>query len=270
MKKTSTIKKEHYRKKQDVVIKRGTLKQVLISDFEHPHSKGKGSLGEQRHHSGGERRSGEQRHHLAGDVTVSDQHRRSEQRIFFDRQHPHSKPEFVRKEGVDLLHYLNVYTVDIHIKFRDKVCAECCWSIPTYYRKVRSKIDISNAEFEKICEVYRDILTNAVVDFYAKTSSATLEASSIYQADLPFVREGNFGTLWFIHYLCGYTSRIIRDEICSQCGWSIPTYYRKIRGTKRMSNADFEKICKVYMDFLIEMLTDFERISKGLWPVCNE
>jgi hypothetical protein len=258
MKNTSIIGKELYRKKRDVVIKRTNhpLKQLLISDHEHPHPEGEGSLGEQ--------------HHSGGGVTVSEQHHRSEKRILFDRQHPLSKPEFIRKEGVDILCYLNDFTVDIHIKFREKVCLECCWSIATYYRKIRSKNNISDAEFEKICEVYKDMLTDAVVDFYAMTGTSAQEASPIFIVGGHFIREGNFDTLWFIHYMCAYASRIIRDEICSQCDWSIPTYYRKMRETKLMSNADFEKICKVYTDFLKEMLTDFERTSRGLWPICNE
>lgn len=41
--------------------------------------------------------------------------------------------------------------------FRDKVCEECGWSTPTFYRKMR-KNNISNAEKDKIAEVFFQLL----------------------------------------------------------------------------------------------------------------
>jgi hypothetical protein len=273
MKKTSTIKKKEYcRKKRDVVIKRSNhpFKQLLISDYKHSYSECERHSCEQRHHLGSETCLDEQQH-LGGNITssVRDYPQHSERRILFDQYHPLSIPKFIYKEGADILCYVNDHTVDIHIKFRNVICAECGWSIPTYYRRVGSKMKLSNAEFEKICQVSKDLLIDAVVDFYAKTSCTTLEAHSIYKESWSFAREGNFNTLWYLHYRFASASREMRDEICLQCGWSMPTYYRKVREAKSLSNADFEKSCNVYKDYLVEMLTDFHRFSRGLWPFCN-
>ncbi|PUZ20506.1 hypothetical protein GA0116948_11692 [Chitinophaga costaii] len=49
---------------------------------------------------------------------------------------------------------------DIHQKlvalatiFRQKVCEECKWSTPTFYRKMRESDKFSNAEKEKIVSI---------------------------------------------------------------------------------------------------------------------
>lgn len=51
--------------------------------------------------------------------------------------------------------------------FRYRVCEECNFSIPTYYRKIRckNKLDdkgrfipaLSNAEYDKICEIAEEV-----------------------------------------------------------------------------------------------------------------
>jgi len=48
------------------------------------------------------------------------------------------------------------------IVFRDQVCAECSWSIPTFYRKMRCNAAISKAEKAKIFESVENILTKAL------------------------------------------------------------------------------------------------------------
>lgn len=40
------------------------------------------------------------------------------------------------------------------IRFRDKVGAECLWSTPTFYRKVKLPLNISNAERDKVMAVF--------------------------------------------------------------------------------------------------------------------
>jgi hypothetical protein len=63
---------------------------------------------------------------------------------------------------------------EIAILFRTRVCEECAWSIPTYYRKMRS-IDtikgdriiraISNAEKEKIIQIGEQLLMQQIKYF---------------------------------------------------------------------------------------------------------
>ena len=64
---------------------------------------------------------------------------------------------------------------DIHSKltefpneFRSKVGQECLWSVPTYYRKMKSLTDtspLSNAEREKIFTILNDSLTELLAYF---------------------------------------------------------------------------------------------------------
>ncbi|MET3875981.1 hypothetical protein [Chitinophaga sp. OAE865] len=42
--------------------------------------------------------------------------------------------------------------------FREKVEEECGWSTPTFYRKQRLITGLSNAEKEKIAEVFADVI----------------------------------------------------------------------------------------------------------------
>ncbi|SEW27286.1 hypothetical protein [Chitinophaga arvensicola] len=43
--------------------------------------------------------------------------------------------------------------------FREKVEEECGWSTPTFYRKQRLITGLSNAEKEKIAEIFADVIT---------------------------------------------------------------------------------------------------------------
>jgi len=64
---------------------------------------------------------------------------------------------------------------DIHSKltefpneFRNKVGQECLWSVPTYYRKMKSLTDtspLSNAEREKIFTILNESLTELLAYF---------------------------------------------------------------------------------------------------------
>jgi len=64
---------------------------------------------------------------------------------------------------------------DIHSKltefpneFRNKVGEECLWSVPTYYRKMKSLTDtspLSNAEREKIFTILNESLTELIAYF---------------------------------------------------------------------------------------------------------
>lgn len=62
---------------------------------------------------------------------------------------------------------------DIHSKliefpneFRDKIGEECLWSVPTYYRKMKSETPpLSNAEKDKIISVLNEALTELITYF---------------------------------------------------------------------------------------------------------
>lgn len=65
--------------------------------------------------------------------------------------------------GSNMLQDLHTRLFEAPILFRDRVCEECAWSIPTFYRKMKA-IDryngrkklipcLSNAEMEKIIDV---------------------------------------------------------------------------------------------------------------------
>lgn len=66
-------------------------------------------------------------------------------------------------QSVNMLHDLHSRLFDLPIQFRDRVCEECAWSIPTFYRKMKaiSRMNgkkklipcLSNAEVEKIVVV---------------------------------------------------------------------------------------------------------------------
>lgn len=47
---------------------------------------------------------------------------------------------------------------------------------------------------------------------------------------------------------------VLRDRICEECNWSIPTYYRKcragVKGEKAYSKAEEQMIIKVYIETL--------------------
>jgi len=60
---------------------------------------------------------------------------------------------------------------------------------------------------------------------------------------------------------------LIRDLICQECGWSVPTFYRKIRvGNKeevRISNAEREKILEVVYGVLMEEAERIKALQKN-------
>lgn len=53
----------------------------------------------------------------------------------------------------NLLKKLHLLFVVSPNAFRDKVLQECDWSVPTFYRKIRDPLSLSNAEKEKILQI---------------------------------------------------------------------------------------------------------------------
>lgn len=60
---------------------------------------------------------------------------------------------------------------------------------------------------------------------------------------------------------------LIRDLICRECQWSVPTFYRKIRmgdkGEVRISNAEREKILEVAYGVLMEQAQRVKALQKN-------
>lgn len=71
---------------------------------------------------------------------------------------------------INLLNEFHSKFAGLPVIFRESVCTECDWSIPTFYRKIRigntetsqnsKKATFSNAEHDKIISVYEDMLNN--------------------------------------------------------------------------------------------------------------
>ncbi len=59
---------------------------------------------------------------------------------------------------------------------------------------------------------------------------------------------------------------MIRTEICNECGWSIPTYYRKVKGSAEgqssISRAEAEKIYSIVKKIFTEQLIQMEIYEK--------
>jgi hypothetical protein len=69
---------------------------------------------------------------------------------------------------------LDIHTMlsDFPVMFREKVCEECNWSTPTFYRKMRGKDKpspnengkiipaLSNAEKQKIAEIMEEVFSH--------------------------------------------------------------------------------------------------------------
>jgi hypothetical protein len=69
---------------------------------------------------------------------------------------------------VNMLQDIHASLINFPIRFREKVCEECSWSIPTFYRKMRGFDKpaeaekkmvpaLSNAEREKIISVMDEV-----------------------------------------------------------------------------------------------------------------
>ncbi|UPK70571.1 hypothetical protein [Chitinophaga filiformis] len=68
----------------------------------------------------------------------------------------------------NLLQDVHSRMINLPIYFRERVCEECAWSIPTFYRKMRSALkpgsdkeritpNLSNAEKEKIIAILDEV-----------------------------------------------------------------------------------------------------------------
>jgi hypothetical protein len=92
-------------------------------------------------------------------------------------------------EFVNMLQDIHLQLTDLSVVFRERICEECNWSIPTFYRKTRG-VDrvsennkdkiipaLSNAEKEKIIAELDEIVTRLWIycDKYRKNPGNTLD-----------------------------------------------------------------------------------------------
>ena len=52
---------------------------------------------------------------------------------------------------------------------------------------------------------------------------------------------------------------LFRDDVSEECSWSTPTYYRKVKDGKNLSNAEKDKIAAV-----------LDETFKNLWQYCEK
>ena len=65
------------------------------------------------------------------------------------------------------------------------------------------------------------------------------------------------------HLAINHLPILLRNKICEECGWSIPTYYRKCRSGmgagKTYSKAEEQMIMSVYLSTLQEAFDTFDK-----------
>lgn len=60
-------------------------------------------------------------------------------------------------QTVNLMQDLHAKMIHLPLTFRQRVCAECNWSVPTFYRKMRPTFKMVNGEKEQ----FNPLLSNA-------------------------------------------------------------------------------------------------------------
>ncbi|WPQ64389.1 hypothetical protein SIO70_05850 [Chitinophaga sancti] len=60
-------------------------------------------------------------------------------------------------EAVNLMQDLHTKMINLPLTFRERVCIECSWSVPTFYRKMRPSTKTVNGEKEQV----NPLLSNA-------------------------------------------------------------------------------------------------------------
>lgn len=53
-------------------------------------------------------------------------------------------------QSVNVLQDVHSRMINLPIYFRERVCEECAWSVPTFYRKMRNTTKVGGVEKDKI------------------------------------------------------------------------------------------------------------------------
>lgn len=59
-----------------------------------------------------------------------------------------------------------------------------------------------------------------------------------------------------VHRRLGKAAKIFRQRVCTECGWSETTFYRKVKGENQCSNAEKEKIAAVLTEVLKNIMSN--------------
>ncbi|HEY0611531.1 MAG TPA: hypothetical protein VGD35_17790 [Chitinophaga sp.] len=78
------------------------------------------------------------------------------------------------------------------------------------------------------------------------------------------MNNSSFNPLQHIHYHLMELPQTVKKRICEECNWSLPTYYRKVKGGE-ISNAEKEKIIVILFDQL-QRTWEHCRNGNGLPP----
>lgn len=68
--------------------------------------------------------------------------------------------------SANMLKDIHSRLIEFPNEFREKIGEECLWSVPTYYRKMKSETSsLGNAERDKILTILNDSLTELITYF---------------------------------------------------------------------------------------------------------
>ena len=70
-------------------------------------------------------------------------------------------------QEINPLQDIHLKMVNLSLVFRNRICEECKWSTPTFYRKMREADKFSNAEKDKIFSVMHQV-TADLQNYYKK------------------------------------------------------------------------------------------------------
>jgi len=73
------------------------------------------------------------------------------------------------------------------------------------------------------------------------------------------MNSSSFNPLQHIHHQLMELPQTVKKRICEECNWSLPTYYRKVKGGE-ISNAEKEKIIAILFD---QLRSAWEHCSNG-------
>ncbi|HVI43487.1 MAG TPA: hypothetical protein VM802_01400 [Chitinophaga sp.] len=86
----------------------------------------------------------------------------------------------------------------------------------------------------------------------------------------------NDNMLFALHNLFSDLPVELRQRVCAECGWSMPTFYRKIRpyasetkNIKPISNAEYEKVLQIFDDMYLAIGTFMEKFRAHPSPTLD-
>lgn len=69
-----------------------------------------------------------------------------------------------------------------------------------------------------------------------------------------------------VHMLFTSSPIVLRDKIEEECGWSTPTFYRKMRVSEALSNAEKDKIIQIAQEWVRHLQESCSNLAGGYKP----